>query len=309
MTGLTGFASQRNLANPVNHVSKKLCQSLAIAAVICQALALRVGQVLRSFLAPRSRSKARKSRAPFGVPAKLCFVGSPFARWALASALFVATTGCSTIRKIWTSEETQSAIAADVQRLAGTDKLAAKFDAAEERAQLAYAFTWLTAEKQGITETDARDFLAGKTKPEDEAEEAEPVPADVDAVDFALLQWKFGGVDGSKAKLDSPRVADLRASDSSIRYTWKTGLSGWGLANADAGALACLFVERSDGSIVGGKFDWVSTSRSSRGLENVFGGYNGWSLEGVPNPTRICFVVLSADGRKRSNVVSAEWSR
>ncbi|MBQ7252125.1 MAG: hypothetical protein IJS32_05930, partial [Kiritimatiellae bacterium] len=127
---------------------RKICQSLAIAAVICQCL---------------------------------------------------ATTGCSTIRKIWRSEETQAAIAADVQKLAGTDVLAAKFDAAEERAQLAYAFTWLTAEKQGISETDARDFLAGKTKPEDEAEEAEPVPADVDAVDFALLQWKFGGVDGSKA--------------------------------------------------------------------------------------------------------------
>ena len=40
LTGLTGFASQRNLVNPVNHVSKKTCQCLATLAVICQALAI-----------------------------------------------------------------------------------------------------------------------------------------------------------------------------------------------------------------------------------------------------------------------------
>ena len=224
-------------------------------------------------------------------------------------ALAALSTGCGTLRKIWRSDEAQAAIAADVQRLAGTDQLAARFDAAEERNQLAYAFTWLTAQKAGITETDARDWIAGRTNPADDDSGEEVVPADVDAVDFAALSWQYGGFDGAKAKLDSPRLSGLSASGTTIRYKWDVGLSGWGLANADAGALACLFVTRSDGAIVGGKFDWVSTSRSSRSLENVTGGYNGWTLADVPNPTRIYFVVVSSDGRKRSNIVAADWSR
>ena len=218
------------------------------------------------------------------------------------------STGCGTLRKLWTSEETQAAIAADVQKLAGTDKLAAKFDAAEERAQLTYAFSWLTAQKAGITETDARDFLAGRSDDSENSDDS-AVPADLDAVDFASLQWKFGGVAGSKAKLDSPRISALSAGSKSISYKWDKGLSAWGLANDDASALACLFVEREDGSIVGGKFDWVSTSRASRGLENVFDGYSGWTLDGVPNPCKCYFLVLSRDARKRSNIAATEWNR
>ena len=68
------------------------CQTLAKLHEICQTLALRGDQGLRSFLAPPSRVKARKSRAPFGVPAKLRFVGCLFAPWTRASALFVAKT-------------------------------------------------------------------------------------------------------------------------------------------------------------------------------------------------------------------------
>lgn len=226
---------------------------------------------------------------------------------ALAVAVLLST-GCGTLRKLWTSDETQAAIAADVQKLAGTDKLAAKFDAAEERQQLSYAFLVLSAQKAGITETDARDFLAGRSAPaqDDTTPDADP---DADAIDFACLSWKFGGVDGSKAKLDSPRISGLTAGSKSLSYKWDKGLSAWGLANDDASALACLFVEREDGSIVGGKFDWVSTSRSSRDLENVYDGYSGWTLDGVPNPCKCYFLVLSRDARKRSNILAAEWKR
>lgn len=223
-------------------------------------------------------------------------------------ALLLFSSGCSTLRKVWTSEETQAAIAADVQKLAGTDKLAERFDAAEERAELMYAFTWLAAQKQGITETDARDWLAGRSGQAEDVQDEE-AEQDVDALDFAALQWEFGGVDGSKAKLDSPRLSGLKAGSKTISYKWEKGLSGWGLADGDAGALACFFVEREDGSVVGGKFDWVSTSRNTRGLENVFEGYSGWTLEGVPNPCKCYFTVVSKDGRKRSNVIGAEWKR
>jgi len=228
----------------------------------------------------------------------------------LSAVLAVSVlSGCSTLRKIWKSDATQSAIAADVQRLAGTDKLAQKFDAAEERSQLAYAFTWLTAEKAGITETQARDWLANRgAAPAGEGEAPEDAAA-ADAIDFASLEWKFGGENGSKAALSTPRLSNLKASATSISYKWEKGLDDWGLAKEDAGALACLFVTRLDGSVVGGKFDWVSTSRSSRGLENVLDGYEGWTLADVPATTKIYFVVLSKDCRKRSNVVSCDWTR
>ena len=227
---------------------------------------------------------------------------------ALAVAVLLST-GCGTLRKLWTSDETQAAIAADVQKLAGTDKLAAKFDAAEERQQLSYAFLVLSAQKAGITETDARDFLAGRSDDSENSDDSD-VPADLDAVDFASLVWKFGGVDGSKAKLSAPRISGLKAGKESISYKWDVTLSAWGLDDDDSdNALACWFVTREDGSIVGGKFDWISTSRKTRDFKNVLTGYQGWSLEGVPNPCQAYFVVVSKDARKRSNIVATEWKR
>lgn len=229
-------------------------------------------------------------------------------RMAVVAAAAVLAAGiCGGCAALSQAVESPEELAAQARRAIGTEAIAERLDALEEQAGLTYAFTWLTAEKAGITETAARDFLAGRTAPADDEDE-EPA-ADVDAIDFARLDWTFGGFDGSKAKLDSPRLSGLKAGSKSISYKWKTGLSGWGLANADAGALACFFVERDDGSVVGGKFDWVSTSRATRNLTNVFEGYHGWSLDGVPNPAKCYFVVVSSDGRKRSNIVEAEWKR
>ena len=99
-------------------------------------------------------------------------------------------------------------------------------------------------------------------------------------------------------------------SKNSLGYSWSGDtLASWGLSNGDAGAYACLFVLRSDGKWVGGKFDWISTSRTSRGLENIYNGYGGWSLAGVPNPCSCAFVIVSGDGKKRTNVIGGSWSR
>ena len=218
----------------------------------------------------------------------------------------LAAGGCAALR----APETQEQFAAQAQKLVGTDKVLQRFDAAEERAQLAYAFSWLMAEKQGISETQARDWLAGRSSDDSESsEDSEESPADVDDADFAQFQWKFGGVDGSKAKLSSPRISGLKVGASSISYKWDKDLSAWGLAKDQATALACWFVEKEDGSIVGGKFEWIATSRRTRSLDNVLTGYGGWKLDGVPNPCRCWFVVVSEDGKLRSNVVGAEWKR
>lgn len=135
-------------------------------------------------------------------------------------------------------------------------------------------------------------------------------PATPDAVPFGSLNFCFGGVNGSGAQISSAQIRGLRVSGDTLSYSWgAANLSAWGLSESDASALACLFVKKSDGAWVGGKFDWISTSRTSRILENVFSGYCGWSLHGVPNPCEAAFVIISSDGRKRTNVISTTWRR
>ena len=131
-----------------------------------------------------------------------------------------------------------------------------------------------------------------------------------DEADYSVFSWQFGGFNGSRATLSEPRIASLRMNGmSGLSYRWAgPNLTAWGIAHTDAAALACLFVQRADGRWVGGKFDWISSSRTTRDFKNL-GGYQGWSLAGIPNPCRAAFVIVSADGRRRSNVIAADWRR
>ena len=131
----------------------------------------------------------------------------------------------------------------------------------------------------------------------------------VDEVAFTNLVWKFGGVDASAAVADGPAIQMLRCSAEGMAFDWVRDLSSWGLAHDDAGALACLFVQTANGEWIGGKFEWISSSRHNRSFENVFEGYNGWTLAGIPRSTMVAFVVVSRNGSRRSNVISALWER
>ncbi len=142
--------------------------------------------------------------------------------------------------------------------------------------------------------------------------ESPPAPSSggaADQVSFGALKWTYGGFNGSRAAKTSASIGGLSMSGNKLSYSW-TGdtLASWGLADGDAKALACLFVKRSDGSWVGGKFDWISTSRRSRNLGHT-NGYGGWTLAGVPNPCAAAFVIVSADGKKRTNVITTTWAR
>ena len=139
---------------------------------------------------------------------------------------------------------------------------------------------------------------------------ADAVDGAGDEVSFSSLSWDFGGVNGARAAKTSASITGLSVRGSSLSYRWAGDtLRSWGIADGKADALACLFVQRSDGKWVGGKFDWISTSRTSRNLENIFKHYHGWSLSGVPNPCPCAFVIMSADGKKRTNVISGTWQR
>lgn len=132
-----------------------------------------------------------------------------------------------------------------------------------------------------------------------------------DAVAFGSLKWVYGGRPvANGAKQTSATIKGLSISGQKLAYSWGgTTLASWGLADNDAGAVACLFVQTTSGAWKGGKFDWISTSRRTRNLENVFGGYGGWSLADVPNPCAAAFVIVSSDGKKRTNVISCSWKR
>ena len=141
-----------------------------------------------------------------------------------------------------------------------------------------------------------------------------PVVDDVaDDVPFAAFDWCYGGFSGGGATLTATRIKGLSVSNSGLRYSWAAGnLRDWGITpdtNFD-GALACLFVQGEDGLWRGGKFDWISTSRTTRDFDNILiKDYNGWSPAGVPSTCQAAFVIVSSDGRKRTNVITGTWRR
>ena len=167
----------------------------------------------------------------------------------------------------------------------------------------ALADEWIAKLEAKLAEPSEPD----KPAPETPAPEtpADPAPS-VDQVDFALLKWQYGGVNAGGAKLDSPRISGLSCDGRAVSYRWDVGMSGWGLSNGEAGAVCAAFFLR-DGQWIGGKFDWVSVSRTNRELKHCEY-YSNWGSSGIKLPWRgkVAFVVVSADGKRRSNVVIAE---
>lgn len=149
----------------------------------------------------------------------------------------------------------------------------------------------------------------GGSAPSDATSPAVGIGDAIDEVAFTNLVWKFGGVDASGAVPDGPEIQMLRCSAEEMSFDWVRDLSCWGLARDDAAALACLFVQTADDEWIGGKFEWISSSRNRRSFENVFEGYNGWNLAGVPRSAMVAFVVVSRNGSRRSNVITALWER
>ena len=134
-------------------------------------------------------------------------------------------------------------------------------------------------------------------------------PADPDQIGYGSLSWRYGGINGRGYKPSAVSISGLRASHGGLSFRYKTNLSAWGYGNSDIAAYACMFVQTANGSWVGGKFDWISSSRSSRDFNNVYSGYGGWNLDNVPNPCQIAFVIIDANSKRRSNVIVGTWNR
>ena len=146
------------------------------------------------------------------------------------------------------------------------------------------------------------------------AKDAEPdVPQTSDEVSYRDYSFSYGGFHAPGAELlPAAQISGLKLTSNGLSYSWKSGgCESFGASSkSDASRTVCLFeVQLADGSWKGGKFDWISTSRTTRGFENIFNGYSGWTLNGVPNPCNASFCIVGADGRNRTNTLSGTWKR
>lgn len=132
----------------------------------------------------------------------------------------------------------------------------------------------------------------------------EPPPPDVD--EFADLQWTYGGFRaGNPVRVSNAIIADLKVKNNGMSYRWAAGgCEALGAANAaDASqTIACLFC-LINGKWLGGKFDWISTSRTTRDFKNISTGYNGWDAAAIDKAVAFRFLIVSKNGSKRTNVI------
>ncbi len=131
---------------------------------------------------------------------------------------------------------------------------------------------------------------------------APPAPS----FDYSSLDWCWGGFSAKSAKpVDGVVIANLKVSSNGMSYSWKSGGCEWlgASSKTDASCLACLFC-KVDGKWLGGKFDWISTSRTTRDFANIHDGYNGWNPKALSSATEYAFVIVGKDGKRRSNVIT-----
>ena len=129
---------------------------------------------------------------------------------------------------------------------------------------------------------------------------------DTPAAELFSAEWRYGGFNGSRAQeVPGCRIGSLRVTRDGLSYKWESG-GCESLGASDRGdysqTLACAFFWDGE-KWVGGKFDWISTSRTSRSFENVHGGYGGWNASAFFGAKRHGFCIVSKDGRRRTNFI------
>lgn len=124
----------------------------------------------------------------------------------------------------------------------------------------------------------------------------------IDQVPFNQLNWSCGGTNGSGALLSTVRISNLVVNKpKSLTINWDVGMADWGYSTTSADGIACLFC-KVNGKWLGGKFEWISTSRQYRDLKNIREGYAQWKASYL-NTSEFAFVVLNKSATKRSNVI------
>ena len=127
-----------------------------------------------------------------------------------------------------------------------------------------------------------------------------------DAMAYSALNWSMGGFNGSKAaRHEGVEIGSLSVKSNGMSYRWVRGgceQLGAGDKGDASKTLACLFYRDKAGKWQGGKFDWISTSRTTRDFKNIHSGYNGWNAAAFDAATEFAFVIVGTNGR-RTNVI------
>lgn len=141
-------------------------------------------------------------------------------------------------------------------------------------------------------------------QPQPQPETPAPQIEEPDEVNFSELDFCWGSFNGAKAKLGNGRIAALKIGGNLAYKTTESWYKELDCSSkTDANALACLFC-KIGGKWQGGKFDWISESRTTRSFENISGGYNGWKKDAIQAATEYAFVIISKNGKTRTNVIT-----
>ena len=141
------------------------------------------------------------------------------------------------------------------------------------------------------------------TQPEQTIEPTQSEKTD-DEVAYKDLNFCWGGFKKKDAYIVS-LIEKLSVNKNGLSYKWKSGgCEHMGASSkTDAGAtLACLFC-KIGGKWVGGKNDWVSSSRTTRDFKNIREGYNGWSKTAIEDASEYAFCIVSYKNNTRTNVI------
>lgn len=125
----------------------------------------------------------------------------------------------------------------------------------------------------------------------------------VPSVKKMKISWCYGGFDGSRANEDSNvKISNFKMDNRAMSIHWDKGMSAWGYGNTDPKGIACVFFydDKSD-TWFGGKFEFISTSRSTREWKNIKDKYKGWDYNKFISAKKHCFCVVAGDGKKRTN--------
>lgn len=124
------------------------------------------------------------------------------------------------------------------------------------------------------------------------------------------LDFRWGGFKGGNAVEDpGAQIGSVRMTSKGMSYKWKKGgcetLGATSRTDCDHTLVCAFFWDAKAKKWVGGKFDWISTSRLSRDWKNIRDGYAGWNADKFFAATRHAFCIVSKDGKRRTNLAEA----
>lgn len=165
---------------------------------------------------------------------------------------------------------------------------------------------WILKIVYRISTYDGSDSTA---IPSDSTAIPEPIvqPTVQPSVSDSFKIVSFGSPNCSKATEDqSVHIKDLKLDKKGLSFRWaKGGCEQLGAVSKTDYDHTLAVAGYGDGkTFKAGKFDWISTSRTTRSFENIYDGYNGFNAaEFFKSPHR-CFFIMSKDGKRRTNIIT-----